>query len=201
MHGSINSWYLPTNITIDGTTYELRTDYRAVIDVLIACNDPDITSDPDKDLIIDNIMLKILVKGQVKDEHILQVKKELIEFIDCGIKGDGKPKPRMMDWEQDASLLIPAINKVMGKDIRGEAYMHWWTFVSAYMEIGESAFSTVLNIRNKRLHGKKLEKWEQEYFQNNKELVVLKRSASAEDKKREAEERSELKKLLYGKRK
>lgn len=74
------------------------------------------------------------------------------EFIDCGIKNDGKPRPRTMDWEQDAPIIIPAVNKVNNAEVRATDYMHWWTFFGLYMEIGESTFSTVVSIRDKRFY-------------------------------------------------
>ena len=79
-----------------------------------------------------------------------------------------------MDWEQDAPLIVPAINKSVKIDIRSVKYMHWWTFFGMYMEIGESTFSTVVSIRDKKRREKKLEKWEQEFYRNNKHLVDLK---------------------------
>lgn len=42
-----------------------------------------------------------------------------------------------MDWEQDSPIIAPAVNKNIGKDIRSLEYMHWWTFLGAYMEIAD----------------------------------------------------------------
>ena len=65
----------------------------------------------------------------------------------------------MMDWEQDSAVIIPAVNKVLGKEIRSMPYCHWWTFLGAYMEIGDGVYQQILQIRQKKLKGKKLEKW------------------------------------------
>ena len=97
-------------------------------------------------------------------------------------------KPTLMDWEQDAPLIIPAINKVLGREIRADKYMHWWTFLSAYMEIGECSFTHIINIRDKKAKGKKLEKWELEYIQEHKEIVLLKEKLTEKEQlEREAE--------------
>ena len=69
----------------------------------------------------------------------------------------GKNKARLMDWDKDSSLIASAINKNMGKDIRSVKYMHWWTFMGAYMEISEGLFHEILQIRQKKMNGKKLE--------------------------------------------
>ena len=65
--------------------------------------------------------------------------------------------------------------------------MHWWTFFGLYMEIGESTFSTVVSIRDKKRRGKKLEKWEREFYSKNKALIDLKvRKAERSDEEKEA---------------
>ena len=107
---------------------------------------------------------------------------------------DDKKRPTLMDWEQDAALIIPAVNRVAGHEVRAEKYIHWWTFLGYYMEIGESAFSQVVSIRQKKAKGKPLEKWEQEYYRENKRLIDLRTKYTHE----ECEERDRLNALLQG---
>ena len=100
---------------------------------------------------------------------------EMMLFINCGEKSDPKDnKPPVMNWEQDFSSLVAPINKALGCEIRSLQYLHWWTFISGYMEIGECQFSNIVNIRIKRRKGKRLEKWEQEFYNENKSKVDLK---------------------------
>ena len=80
-----------------------------------------------------------------------------------------------MDWEQDISLIIPPVNKVLGQEIRAMEYLHWWTFLGAYMEIGECTFNTFVGIRDKKIKGKKLDKWEEEIYRNNYKKIDLKK--------------------------
>ena len=106
-------------------------------------------------------------------EHWQEAIDKVSEFIDMGISEDAN-KPKSMDWEQDAPILIPAINRVLNCEIRAQKYMHWWTFLGAYMEIGESLFSNVVHIRQKKAKGKKLEKWELDFYKENKSLIDFK---------------------------
>lgn len=122
----------------------------------------------------------------------LEAAQQAIAFIDMGTKEKNGPKPRLMDWEQDAPIIIPSVNRVLGKEIRALPYLHWWTFMGAYMEIGESLFSQVVSLRKKRTQKKKLEKWEREFYRENKELCDLKKKYT----KAEAEEQKRLKALL-----
>ena len=40
----------------------------------------------------------------------------------------GRKKPHTMDWEQDGAVIIPSVNRVLGREIRAMQYLHWWTF-------------------------------------------------------------------------
>lgn len=170
----MNVWSFPTSLNIGGVEYEIRTDYRVVLDLLMALNDPEL-SDSDNKMsayMQSRVILEIMFPDwdNIPQEHIQEALDKVAEFIDMGI-GDDSKKPKTMDWEQDAPIIIPAINKVLNKEIRAEKYMHWWTFLGAYMEIGEGLFSNVIHIRQKKAKGKKLEKWEQEFYKENKSLI------------------------------
>lgn len=70
--------------------------------------------------------------------------------------------------------MFPAVNKAAGLEVRAVPYLHWWTFMGYFESIdAESLFGTVLSIRQKKARGKKLEKYEREFMQNNKALMAL----------------------------
>ena len=60
-------------------------------------------------------------------------------------------------------------------------YCHWWTFVAAYMEIGECTFQTIVGIRNKKQKGKRLDDWEREFYRANRDKIDLGVEFSGED--------------------
>ena len=88
----------------------------------------------------------------------------------------------MLDWQQDESIIFPAVNKVAGYETRAVDYLHWWSFLGMFNEIGEGLFATVVGIRLKRSKGKKLEKWEREFYNEHKSMICLRRQLSAEEK-------------------
>ena len=151
-----------------------------ILDILAAMNDPDIfepgmsQEEMQQEKVMTMLQILYIDFDSMPPRDWKEAAEKACDFIDCGIKDDGKPKPRTMDWEQDAPLIVPAINKSVKIDVRSVKYMHWWTFFGLYMEIGESTFSTVVSIRDKKRRGKKLEKREQEFYRNNKHLVDLK---------------------------
>ena len=183
-----SAWEFPTSLNIGGIDYEIRTDYRAVLDLLTALNDPDLTdTDPQITAYMQSmVILEIMYPDcdNIPAEHIQEALDKVSEFIDMGISDDRK-KPKTMDWEQDAPILIPAINKVLNCEIRAQKYMHWWTFLGAYMEIGESLFSNVIHIRQKKAKGKKLEKWELDFYKENKSLIDFKQKNQRSEAEKE----------------
>lgn len=196
------AWELPASLNIGGKDYKIRTDYRVILDILAAMNDPDIfeswmTEDQKKEERV-LTMLQILYVDfeSIPPSDWQEAAKKAVEFIDCGIKGDDKPKPRTMDWEQDAPIIAPEISKVAGRDIRiGET--HWWEFFGYYLGIGEGVFNTIISIREKKRRGKKLEKWEREFYSKNKSLIDLK----ARTVERSEEEKEALRQLFGLKKK
>ena len=80
--------------------------------------------------------------------------------------------------------MIAPINHILGTECRSLSYLHWRTFLSAYLEIPpESVFSRVLRIREKLRTGKKLEKNERSWYNKNRDLVHLRPKFSKAEKK------------------
>lgn len=191
------AWKLPTSLDVGGKEYSIRTDYRVILDILTAMNDPEILEpgmteqEKKEEKVFTMLQILYIDFETIPPKYCKEAAEKACDFIDCGIKGDDKPKPRTMDWKQDAPVIVPAINKVSGKDIRSVKYMHWWTFFGLYMEIGESTFATIVSIRDKKRKCKKLEKWEQEFYRNNKKLIDLE-SQRVERSKEEQDALNEL---------
>ena len=86
-----------------------------------------------------------------------------------------------MDWEQDYSLIIAPINRVIGGEVRSVEYMHWYTFLAAYQEIGDCTFAQVVRIRDHLARGKSLDKSDREWYRKNRHLVDFKRKYTSAD--------------------
>lgn len=170
---------LPKSVEVNGVDYSIRSDFRDVLKIVTAFGDPELE---DKEKVY--IALFILFEDfeDIPQEDYEAAFKAAMAFIDHGVRDDGETKSyRVMDWEQDESIMFPAINKVAGFETRNAEYVHWWTFMGYYMEISEGIFSSVLNLRMKKAKGKKLEKWEREYWNANKAVCVLKPKLTAEE--------------------
>ena len=75
--------------------------------------------------------------------------------------------------------MVAPINHILGFECRSVDFLHWHTFLAAYLEIPpESVFARVLRIREKLRTGKKLEKYERTWYNQNRDLVHLKSKLS-----------------------
>ena len=168
---------LPTKVTVDDLEFNIRErgDFRMVLDCFKALQDEELSEDY-------RVLASLLIfYNEFNDfddlreyESILNdLVKEMFEFINGGEETSpgAERDVALVDWEQDSQLVCAAINNVANQEIRSVEYMHWWTFLGAYMEIGEGLFSNIIHIRQKKAKGKKLEKWEQEFYKENKSLI------------------------------
>ena len=182
----MSQWNLPASAEIGGVVYPINADFRDILDIFRYLDDPD-----QPEYIRWQIALALFYEGQIPAQHMQEAMAYLADFIACGSR-DTKPGPRLLDWEQDAQMIVADVNKVAGAEVRAMPFLHWWTFMAYFNAIGEGQLSTLVSIRDKLRRGKKLEKWEQEYYRKNKDRVELKKRYSAE----ELAEQERLKKLL-----
>lgn len=170
---------LPTAVTVNETEYEIRSDYRAVLDICIALNDAEL-SNAEKAMVALAIFYPTFDEMPVSDyESALE---ECFKFIDGGEERNAAKAPKLVDWEQDFKYIIAPINRAAGTEIRSVEYLHWWSFLSLYMDMGDCLFAQIVRIRSKKAKGEKLEKQEQKWYRENRDLVDFKtKYTSAED--------------------
>ena len=171
---------LPKTVFVGGREYSIRSDHRAILDICEALTDPELSNEEKADVML-YIFYPEFADMPTKDWQ--EAAKQCIWFINCGEnERRQRPAPKLMDWSQDFRYIAAPINRVLGKEIREMEYLHWWTFISAYYEIGDCLFAQIVRIRNLKAKGKPLDKTDQEWYRDNRELVDLKTSfTEAED--------------------
>lgn len=173
-------WDLPIAVEINGKQHQIRNkcDYRVVLDVICALNDNELT---DEEKI--KCALFIFYEDVSQIDDFETAIKEMFRIINGGEVEEqtNDNKPRLMDWEHDFPVLVAPINRVLGYEVRSVDYLHFYTFLSAYYEIGECTFSTIVSIRSKRAKGKKLDKWELDYLREHRKMVELPQKLTSEE--------------------
>lgn len=165
------TWGLPVSVEISGAEYSVRTDYRAILDICAAISDPELDN---QERSIAALAIFYPDIDSMPPEDYENALRECFRFINCNAEEAPGRAPRLVDWEQDYSLIIAPINRVLGCEARAVEYMHWWTFLAAYQEIGDCTFAQVVRIRDKLARGKSLDKQDREWYRRNRRLVDLK---------------------------
>ena len=173
----MNAYDLPSSLTVGGRVYAIRTGWRAVMDIFAAMNDQDL-EDMGKQIALLTILYP--EHDSIPAEDIPEAIARACEFLDCGQRPDSEHRPRLIDWEQDAALIMPAVNAVAGKDVRCDPNLHWWTFFGMFMNVEGGLFGNVLHIRQKKAKGKKLEKQEEEFYRENRKIIDLGKKETSE---------------------
>ncbi len=169
---------LPTKADIGGVEYDIRSDYRAALDAIQVMADREL-DDEERTVLVLSVFYPDF--DSMPPGSWQEAVDYVYWFIGGGKRETGAPKPRLMDWEQDFPIICAPVNRVLGTEVRALGYMHWWTFLSAYGEIGDCTFAQVVSIRKKRQQGKKLDKADEAFYRQNRELVDLKRPETASE--------------------
>lgn len=172
---------LPTSLNVGGVDYDIRTDFRAALDILAALGDPELYAQ-------EKAYTACAILYPDFEEMPLEDYQEAVEkcfwYINGGETDEDKQKHvRLMDWEQDIKSIIPPINRVLGKEVRDpNEKIHWWTFLGAFYEIGDCLFAQIVRVRDRLARHKTLDKTDREFYRRNKALVDFKqRYTAAED--------------------
>lgn len=176
---------LPKKVEIKGEWFDIRYDYRVMLDIFYALND---------DALDDEERAYVVLNRFYMDFDALPDYDEAIEkfywFANGGQNADnGKKQPKLVDWGKDFSLVVSPVNRILGYEIRAMEYdpeantggVHWWTFLSAYMEIGDCLFSQVIRIRDLQARGKALDKSDREFYRRNRDIIDLPEHRTVEE--------------------
>ena len=165
------SYSLPTSINVGGVDLRIRGDgdYRIVLDTFSVLDDLTLSKE---ERLITAVCLFYDDFNDFTDAitfgHLDELISNMFKFFNAGKpEQETKSSLKYIDWEDDSAIICAAVNSVANREIRQDSYLHWWTFMSYYMSIGESVLSTVVAIREKILKGKKLESWERKYRMEN----------------------------------
>ena len=176
------TWDYPLAAEIGGQSFSFRNrgDYRVVLDAISALTDDDL---PAEYRVL--CALRIVYGDLSNCKDTGAAIDAMMRLIRGGDEETTRSNERpLMNWEQDFRWIAPAVSRVLGYEVRDpERYTHWWTFIGAYLEIGnDCAWSNIVRIRAKLQRGKKLEKWEQEFYREHRAEIDIKTKLNDEER-------------------
>lgn len=169
---------LPKSVNIGGEEFAIRYDFRVILDIFEALNDPEL-SDQDRALAALSMFYPDVDTLPDYEAAI----RAMFRLINGGSEeAGGQKQKKLVAWEQDFPYIVAPVNRVLGYETRAVAYdpetntggVHWWTFLSGYTEIGDCLFAQIVGIRSKKAKNKKLDKSEQEFYRKNRDIVDIK---------------------------
>ena len=174
----------PTKIRIDNIDYEINSDYRNCLKIILAFEDDELTVEEQY-----YIMLSLLYKKM--PENIELAIEKAILFLNCGKEYEVSESRRTYSFSKDSEYIYSAMNQTHNIDLESIEYLHWWKFVFLFMDVDKDCtFSYITSLRYKKNNGK-LDSYDKKIWIEMREIVDL--DYSIED-----EEESEFMKLLNG---
>lgn len=162
---------LPTKIKVNDNIYNINSDFRTIINIILAFEDKELTNNEQV-----YIMLKNLYKEEVRQEDTYEAMKKALKFIDGGIEpeleNDIKPK-RIYSFKKDGNYIFSGINQTHHINLSENENMHWWVFLSFFMDMSTDCTFGELVYYRKRKNENKLTKEEKEQYKKIKKLVDL----------------------------
>lgn len=162
---------LPTKIKVNNNIYNINSDFRTIINIILAFEDKELTNNEQV-----YIMLKNLYKEEVRQEDTYEAMKKALKFIDGGIEpeleNDIKPK-RIYSFKKDGNYIFSGINQTHHINLSENENMHWWVFLSFFMDMSTDCTFGELIYYRKRKNENKLTKEEKEQYKKIKKLVDL----------------------------
>ena len=176
---------LPKSVEINGQNFSIRYDFRVILTIFEVLDDEELS---DEERAYTALKLFFVDFDNIPDYDAAI--ERMFWFINGGKPHDDKKKePELVDWKKDFQLIVSPINRVLGKEIRESEYdadtnsggVHWFTFLSAYMEIGDCLFAQVIRIRELKAKGRALDKSDREFYRRNKDIVDIPKRISREE--------------------
>lgn len=172
----MNPWQLPRQARLGDQTFRLNADFRDILEML------QYLQDETQPAYFRWQTVLALFYEPLPPAHLQkQAMDYFLQFLQGGSTQEASAGPALLDWQQDAPLIIADINKAAGQEIRAMPFVHWWTFLSWFHAIGQGQLSAVVSIRDKLARGKRLEGWEQEYYRQNRQRIRLQKPRSPEE--------------------
>ncbi len=174
----MTGWVLPESASIGGRVYRINADFRDILEVIDQLN-----STEEDESVKRYVALSLFYDGfeTMPERDYVEAFRFMADFISAGEEDDGVQRPKLIDWQQDRNIIASEVNKVAGTEVRALKFLHWWTFIGYFSCIGDGQLALIVSIREKKLRGKKLEGFEQEFYRKNRSRVDLRQPITSEE--------------------
>ena len=157
---------LPESVVIGGKDFAIRTDFRACLKTIMAFEDNELTPQEKASILLSNLYIDLPSDTE-------QAMQQANLFLNGGKESesnDNDYQVRVYSFSKDASFIFAAFRQTHGIDLQ-KVSLHWWEFLSLFMDLGsETTFCQLTSLR-KRLKTGKATKEERQAAREMGELI------------------------------
>jgi hypothetical protein len=144
---------LPEAIRVNEKIYEINSDFRDCLRIIMAFEDNDLTGF-EKQL----VLLSNLYKELPPEEDAKEAAEKAVRFLNGGEEeGEGSMTSnlRLFSFTKDARFVFSAFQQTHGIDLQHTQYLHWWQFLTLFMDLGaDTMFCNLVGLRKRVKTGK-----------------------------------------------
>lgn len=140
---------LPEYIEIDGQPYQINTDYKNCLRIITAFEDNDLTPQEKQIVLLSNLYNEI-------PRNVNEAMRQAVIFLNGGEENTDEETPpyRLYSFAKDSRFIYAAFRQTHGIDLT-ETDLHWWQFLSLFLDLGsETTFSQLISLRKRLKTGK-----------------------------------------------
>lgn len=162
---------LPETVEVDGSVFELRTDFKTILRCFKLLDDPEIVEEHKQ-----AILLKMFFNGAYPANGI----EIFLDFVRCGEPEKAGSDDKDFDFEQDAKEIYSGFMQLYGIDLL-TANMHWYKFVALLGGVfsAGASLSNKIEIR----HSKDSEGKRKANADRARQNAAIKETISADDER------------------
>lgn len=146
----------PETVTITDTEFQLNTDFRACLKIIMAFEDNELTPQEKQLVLLGNLY-------SVVPNDLTAALDRANWFLNGGKEDTPDENPtnpvRVYSFAKDGNFIYAAFRQTHGIDL-STAKLHWWTFLALFMDLGQDTTFCQLTALRKRLKTGKASKEE-----------------------------------------
>ena len=140
---------LPESVVIGAKDFAIRTYFRVCLKTIMAFEDPELTPQEKTSILLSNLYPEIPsdIETAIQQANL---------FLNGGKvnEEESEPSPRVYSFSKDANFIFAAFRQTHSIDLQ-KADLHWWEFLSLFMDLGsETTFCQLVSLRKRIKTGK-----------------------------------------------
>lgn len=143
---------LPEAIRVNGKAYEINSDFRDCLRIIMAYEDNDLTAYEKQLVLLSNLYREI-----PPEEDAKEAAEKAVKFLNGGEEeGEGSMTSnlRLFSFTKDARFVFSAFQQTHGIDLQ-KVELHWWQFLTLFMDLGaDTMFCNLVGLRKRIKTGK-----------------------------------------------